>query len=771
MNTQNYAKIKDMKSFKKRALTLVLATVISVGGAFANTYKNNLKALKFENGENGAINISIQTEKPYEKPISLNKRDANTYILILSEVKNLASTPDFSNFTSNITSVHVNTLPYTENGKGYTRIVIKTHGTAPITANSKLYTITHEEQEEILQRERELRERMEETQNRARHVEKRAEDTFDRNQTSNTSSKNKTTTKASVVEKAQTQTPAEIPKVETTTTESDLENYTSSSNTEQMMLIMAILIILSISILLYFRAKNRMTDLAGEKLEIDIEEEEKQSSKAETSKMTVNRVVKTNQPAKAPVINSTVPIKTISKENSNIVDLDELFQETKMQTEEEENAALEDFLNGFSFDEEFAKQEAEETLTFNEELYNSIINNKKIKFSNEDIKRVHQLMSSEINDDTLKNLPDYLVSNPIAKKPSIEKLVENVVTTLSVSNNVSFTKEDINALQKIISVELDNDFVQNLKIDPERTKQMEKEIQTYNKDTRKPAKIKTLNVKKELPDLSKISSKNIDNTKLKEIKPLDYSTNCEVTKLEVDLDVDFSKATDTTKEETPKQKLNESNWETSTLKISEMLPDLNDALLHPEKYKKPEPEKFVADEKVLLDRLTNLSFKPIDDGTQNFEIINTSFDEDTEDFIEEERQKLTPEEVMLELQKLQELENLGVKPNIPKPTSSSNVQSKIAIENQAFTIISSINFDDAKGCHLAKNEKGYIILGFIGEKLFKIKEYPELKSEKIQARLNEQLPDGHLRYLVRIGINKLIVDVSNTEIKYVLDLC
>jgi len=126
---------------------------------------------------------------------------------------------------------------------------------------------------------------------------------------------------------------------------------------------------------------------------------------------------------------------------------------------------------------------------------------------------------------------------------------------------------------------------------------------------------------------------------------------------------------------------------------------------------------------------------------------------------------------MLELQKLQELENLGVKPNIPKPTSSSDVQSKIALENQAFTIISSINFDDAKGCHLAKNEKGYIVLGFIGEKLFKIKEYPELKSEKIQARLNEQLPDGHLRYLVRIGINKLIVDVSNTEIKYVLDLC
>ena len=80
-------------------------------------------------------------------------------------------------------------------------------------------------------------------------------------------------------------------------------------------------------------------------------------------------------------------------------------------------------------------------------------------------------------------------------------------------------------MQKIISVELDNDFVQNLKIDPERTKQMEKEIQTYNKDTRKPAKIKTLNVKKELPDLSKISSKNLDNTKLKDTEGLGVAGN------------------------------------------------------------------------------------------------------------------------------------------------------------------------------------------------------------------------------------------------------
>ena len=299
-----------------------------------------------------------------------------------------------------------------------------------------------------------------------------------------------------------------------------------------------------------------------------------------------------------------------------------------------------------------------------------------------------------------------------------------------------------------------------------------------------------MNVKRELPDLSKISSKKPLTDNKPSLRNIDYSKDCEVSTLDVDINIDFSEATNTY-EQKPKEKIVENNWETSTLKIADMLPDLNDALLHPEKYKKPEPEKFIADENVLLERLSNLSFKPIDDGSNNFEILNKP--EELDDFVEEERQKLSPEEVQLELKKLLELEQLGVpketkaKENIvPNPPKAKNqipnnkteqvitnnaTTTKLALDNQAYNIISSVNFSETQGCHLAKNENGYILLGFVKNNLFKIKEYTELKSEKIQARLNENLPNGHNRYLVRIGLNKLIIDVSETEIKYVLDLC
>ena len=356
-----------MNSFKKRATTLLLATIISIGSAFANTYKNNIKALKFENGQNGAINISIQTEKPYEKAITLNKRDASTYILILPEVKNIASTPDFSEFTNSITSVNVNTLPYTANGNGYTRITIKTNGSTPLTTSTKTYILTPEEEESIRQREQMLHKNEEEAQNIQEKSVPKQDDTSSystattqRTYTPDKISSPKTEQKQAITEEnTETNTDHEIAtETSTTITDSNYEDYTNSSNTEQMMLIMAILVIISISIMLYIRAKDRMTDLAGEKIEINIEEEEKSTPKTPPAKIaTTNKTIKTTSYPKTPVINSNIPIKTVSKENTNIVDLDELFQETKMQTEEEENAALEEFLNGFSFNDEFAKQD------------------------------------------------------------------------------------------------------------------------------------------------------------------------------------------------------------------------------------------------------------------------------------------------------------------------------------------------------------------------------------------------------------------------------
>ena len=76
-----------------------------------------------------------------------------------------------------------------------------------------------------------------------------------------------------------------------------------------------------------------------------------------------------------------------------------------------------------------------------------------------------------------------------------------------------------------------------------------------------------------------------------------------------------------------------------------------------------------------------------------------------------------------------------------------------------------------KGFHLAKSADDYMVLGFDGGKLTKIKQYDLLKSNVIHARLSEKLPSGTLRYLVRIGLKKFIVNVNENSFEYVMDLC
>jgi hypothetical protein len=65
------------------------------------------------------------------------------------------------------------------------------------------------------------------------------------------------------------------------------------------------------------------------------------------------------------------------------------------------------------------------------------------------------------------------------------------------------------------------------------------------------------------------------------------------------------------------------------------LPDLKDVAAHPEKYMEEEKEEFIPDEDSLLRQISNVQFKPFDDGTRNFEIINKFDDEEEEEPIPE----------------------------------------------------------------------------------------------------------------------------------------
>ena len=75
-----------MKQYKKRTVALVLASVITVVGAFgAENYKNSLMSLKFDEGSDKSVKMTLLTKQRYDNNINIIKKDAVTYVVTLPE--------------------------------------------------------------------------------------------------------------------------------------------------------------------------------------------------------------------------------------------------------------------------------------------------------------------------------------------------------------------------------------------------------------------------------------------------------------------------------------------------------------------------------------------------------------------------------------------------------------------------------------------------------------------------------------------------------------
>ena len=96
---------------------------------------------------------------------------------------------------------------------------------------------------------------------------------------------------------------------------------------------------------------------------------------------------------------------------------------------------------------------------------------------------------------------------------------------------------------------------------------------------------------------------------------------------------------------------------------------------------------------------------------------------------------------------------------------------KCIFAGESYNVLSSVELLPNVGCHLAKNANGYTVLGYVGDKICALKQYDELKSEKIQARKSDDVTNGISRYIVRIGLVKFIVNVAEDSIEHVMDLC
>jgi hypothetical protein len=52
-----------------------------------------------------------------------------------------------------------------------------------------------------------------------------------------------------------------------------------------------------------------------------------------------------------------------------------------------------------------------------------------------------------------------------------------------------------------------------------------------------------------------------------------------------------------------------------------------------------------------------------------------------------------------------------------------------------------------------------------------IKHYDKLKNENMQSRISDKLAENKYRYLVKVAGHKVVLEVTDNSIEYVMDLC
>lgn len=872
-----------MNRFKKRTLALVLASVVTVVGSFAaDNYKNSLMGLNFAASGN-TVNMTVQTKSSYEGNVTPIRKNENTYTLILPEMNSQASTPSLEQI-SGIESVNIRTMPYSNTAKGYTVVTIKTKTPSTVIAASSQvfipskhveYISTNINQNINQQINHEVLEKENSEQKSAKKkIGKIEADTVEETQP-------EPETQPPVKEEVEKtsgliETPYQAPTVTTTT---------GTSHDHALLWLWAVLIAL-VTIFIFVKARTKMQEIVGENFDINVNDDtvdNKKTKKINKIKTAINTLDSTySKESKIPLRTEySVPVtqeKNVKQtEELNVVDLDELFQEhksknTPIESDEDENAALEDFLSGFSFEDDIIEEQAEieNNSGYDEEYYNKLVNNVDLKFTKEESECITQLLNTEINDETFRNIDNYLVSAPISNAPSKEKIMEDLITSYTIKQNVSFDSDDVNTLYKLINIELDGDFITDLRTNPQKTIEMEKDILAYGDKPKKASEIITLSVKDVLPDLSEALKKQ-GNKKIEsnhKAETVYFSEGYEVSTLKLneslpDLSVEINKEESYLSKPSAEFEVVDTNYTvgSNVLRINSELPDLEDVMAHPEKYEQPKNERVEVDEEALLNNISNVQFKPFYDGTNEFEVLNdisnvpsmseiqqefsqfegfeiaqeesfekSSISDEYDDFeslysneyldldkenskdlsVEQESptqnepvakkelpkinnstkeipvktankkndtlsaedliKKIEATKIEREIRKARLMRKETVKKfeNPEKPIISETI--RCILNGQTYTVISSASINEKMGCHLAKNEKGYAILGYIGDRLINIKQYDVLKSEKIHVRMSEKITDEISRYIVRIGIQKFIINVAEDNIVFVMDL-
>ena len=626
-----------MERYKKRTILLCLASMLTVVGSFAEDYYNNtLMALKIDSGSGGNIKVTTYTKKPYNTPIETSKINENTYVITLPKTNSDAVVPNIEDY-DNINSIKISTYPYTPGVDAHTKILVRTNGEAAITATNALYiSDTQSSSQEHTESENNENQTEEFNTNNQ-------EANYSLNSTGNTVEQNNSENTFNT-DASQVYVPTE---------------YKSKSNGNSIQvatITLYLAILLFIIGIIYKFGKEKMASVVGNQEDFNIYDEEGNEQKADKKQNKTKKLKPEKNKVNSPYTkkqsfsdlnyNKTneysgnnsgtdtyVSTEEEAEEENNIVDLDMLYQESQnnqsvnktTDNTDNEQDDLADLLNSFLLETEEKTEEIPENEPFDEETYNQVINSNTLNFSDSDIQKIKLLLQVEITPETMEKVKKYL-STPVKKPPTQEQILEDLLSTYSISQRINFSSEDVETIKKLMSVELDPDFVKDFTTNPLRTKIVAKTIkENAGKKPQRVSNILTLSVKDMLPDLSAELKKQGGKRIQSEVKPtvVYFSEGYEYKKLSVSSEISELKFDSQQNEYKPSYEdpFVASGYEVSTLSIKDELPDLADVKANPNKYKETS-HKETADEDTLLKSIENVTFKPFYEES-NDEITQT----------------------------------------------------------------------------------------------------------------------------------------------------
>lgn len=107
---------------------------------------------------------------------------------------------------------------------------------------------------------------------------------------------------------------------------------------------------------------------------------------------------------------------------------------------------------------------------------------------------------------------------------------------------------------------------------------------------------------------------------------------------------------------------------------------------------------------------------------------------------------------------------------VPSATDESPVTSDVSVSDEDnLTMLTEVKINDKTGLYLVNYDNFSSLVGHIDDDYFVIKKFNDIVNSNIILKPTEQL-DNSTRYLVRVGKNKMVVEVSDTSMSKLIDL-